>query len=333
MEFDPTDAATDYGDDSAIDAGESAQAFALLVVNKASRLGGDADLEPFVEVLKAAGIRTEIATLSRSSTLEKLLRDRRRPPDIILVAGGDGTVHGSAGALLQSRRPFGLVPLGTANDLARSLGIPTNIADAADVITRGQTCRIDVGMANDQYFFNVAGIGLGPEMTKDLEAEAKSRWGVLSYLVALFRTLRKKDSFKVTITCNGERLRVRALQLNIANGKFYGGGMTASEDTCLNDGKLDLIVVKAVSIPGLLRLGPKLRWGKVAREPDFIVRRAERIHVATRKPMVVSTDGELTTETPVQFTVLHRKVRAFISPAANGIVSEITDGDVTATGD
>lgn len=292
---------------------------ALMVLNPRSARAGQADLDPFLEQLARENIVVETVTLGESPECQETLARARGRVDLVIVGGGDGTIRSAASALVDLGLPVGLLPLGTANDLARGLGIPMDLEAAARVIVGGETRWIDLAVANDHLYFNAAGIGLGPALTRAMDASEKQSIGVLAYLKALLRTVKDQESFPVEIECDGERLELRVLQLTIANGRYYGGGMTAGSEARVDDGMLDLLAVRADGLIDLIRLGPSLRWPREQLPPEIIARRGRAIRVRTRRPMRVTTDGDFTTETPVEFSVRPRLLRVFTGGEGDAI--------------
>ena len=188
---------------------------------------------------------------------EALIRDCQTPNDVgqfieelgeqteaIIVAGGDGSLNCSLPAILKVDRPVGVLPSGTANDFARTMGIPTDIASAFDVIAVGHTRRIDVGMANDHPFLNVASIGLSTSLAKELTPELKKRFGKLAYAIAALRVLKGSKPFRVNIKGGASTVRSITLQLAIGNGRYYGGGNSVSHVAEIDDGVLDLYSIE-----------------------------------------------------------------------------------------
>ncbi len=148
---------------------------ALLLANANSRNGGAMD-DARRALEKAGLVVTAIRTESRNE-LTPLIGEHGGAVDCIVAAGGDGTMNGVADGVIQTGLPLGVLPMGTANDLARTLGIPTDLDAAAAVIAAGRMQRIDVGEVNEHAFFNVASIGLSAELAASLTPERKRRFG------------------------------------------------------------------------------------------------------------------------------------------------------------
>lgn len=282
----------------------------LVVVNlHASRAGeslGDA-----VAFLTARGFDLDIRQSADRESLANLIRDCAVSVDAIVVAGGDGTVNGALPALIEARKPVGILPFGTANDLALTLGIPAEPLAAAAVIAGGRTRRIDVGKVNDVYFLNVASIGLSVEITERQDAELKRQLGVLSYLLTALRTLGGARPFDVVIEHDGVRHAIEAFQVAVGNGVHYGGGMRVAESAAIDDGMLDVYAIATASIPELIALGPRLIDGTLGTHDKVTTFRAASLHIDTGKRMPVNTDGEITTETPAAFSVVRGALEVF----------------------
>lgn len=284
---------------------------ALLIINRAAR-SGSASLQAGIERLKAQGIELITHHPEAAATVGHLIHQHRTEVDAVIIGGGDGTLNCAAAALIEAGLPLGILPLGTANDLARTLGIPPDVEQACAVIARGHTRRIDLGRVNGVYFFNAASIGLGVNVTRRLTREIKRRWGVLAYARTVYDELRGMRAFHAEITCDGEHHRIRTMHIGVGSGRYYGGGMTVSEDAAIDDARLDLYSIRPQNFWRLLTLAPALRDGRLAGREDVYVLRGRSIEIRTSRPFGVSTDGEITTHTPAYFYVVSQAVTVFI---------------------
>jgi len=285
----------------------------LLVVNlHASR--ARASLGNSVTCLAAHGFDLDIRQSTDRDSLARLVRACIGGVDAVVVAGGDGTVNGAIPALVEARKPVGILPFGTANDLARTLGIPVDPLAAANVIADGLTRRIDVGKVNDAHFLNVASIGLSVQIAEKQDEDLKKQWGIFSYVVAAVGTLTEAERFEATITCAGRTEKVRAYQVAEGNGIHYGGGLTVSPEARIDDGVLDDYAIETASVAELIALAPRLRDGSLVERDDVAFFRGPTARIETLASMPVNTDGEVTTETPAEFSVLPGALEVFAPP-------------------
>jgi YegS/Rv2252/BmrU family lipid kinase len=278
----------------------------LVLINPNSR-NGKADLRPALDLLRSGGI--ELVELPDPQALGRAVATQREA-DLVIVGGGDGTLNAAADSVIASGLPLGILPLGTANDLARTLELPTDPAAAAEVFLAGRTRQIDLGRINGKPFFNVASLGLSIDVARAMTGETKRRWGVLGYPLAFWRASRRRRSFRADIRCDQERRRVHSVQIWVGNGRHFGGGMTVAADATIDDGMLDLVSLAPRGFWGLILTSPLLRWGH---HDDPRVRhwRGTEIEIHTHRPMPINTDGELTTETPARIEVDPKAITVF----------------------
>lgn len=292
-----------------LNAGDDRGRRALLLANPKSR-GGDAR-EMVAALLREAGLDPICPDLDGRDA-SALIRAHRGEVGRVVLAGGDGTLNAAAPALLETRLPFAIVPLGTGNDLARTLGIPVDPEAAAKVAAEGTVRAIDVGLANDVPFFNVASIGFGVDLTHALTRDAKRRWGKLGYAVAGLRVLARFRPFSAAIRCGDQVVRSRTIHVAVGNGRHYGGGMVVSDRSSIDDGNFDVFSLEVGSVWGLLRLLPSLRRGDHGRWHEVRTAEGEEVEIRTRRRRAVNTDGEITTRTPVVFRVLPGAARVYV---------------------
>ena len=156
---------------------------------------------------------------------------------------------------------LGVLPLGTGNAFARDLSIASDVEIACDVIARGQASLIDLGIANEQYFVNVATVGLTTLIAKELNNEAKKRYGKFVYLFAITRALMRVRPFRVTLETAEETRTVETLQVVIGNGRFHAGPFPLAPDATITDGKLTVYALANASKWTLLRYALNLPGG------------------------------------------------------------------------
>jgi diacylglycerol kinase (ATP) len=284
---------------------------ALLIVNARSRRGADA-AHAVAGSLERAGVPVLRRDCAEAGELPGLIRELASQVDRVVLGGGDGTLNAAAPGLVDAGLPLGIIPLGTANDLARTLGIPLDPEAAAQVIAAGQVRRIDLGEVNGHPFFNVASIGFGVDLTRALTRDSKRRWGALGYVFAGLRALDRLRPFSAEIVEGGTTHHSRTVHVAVGNGRHYGGGMTISEGARIDDGRLDLYSLEVRSLWRLLLLAPALRSGRHQAWEEIHTLSGDEIELRTRRPRSVNTDGEITTRTPAHFRVLRGALGVYV---------------------
>jgi YegS/Rv2252/BmrU family lipid kinase len=287
----------------------------LLLANPNARRGGEG-IDAVAEKLHGAGIEVLREAFSAPEEVEGDILRRARAVDAVVVGGGDGTMSLAARALLKCKLPLGILPMGTANDLARTLGIPEDLEAAADLIVAGHRRRIDLGSVNGEPFFNVASIGLSVELARSLTTEEKRRWGRLGYARAAIRVLSRARPFTAWISENGGTMRTRTLQVAVGNGRFYGGGNVVDERATIDDGHLDLYSLELGNVWKLALMARTFRTGTFGAWSEVRQLRGTEFEIRTRTPQPVNADGEIVTTTPAKFLVHPAAVTIFAPPKA-----------------
>ncbi len=288
---------------------------ALLVANAHSRRG--AQVGPFIDALQRGGMRLRREPCRRREELPGLIRRVRDEVGAVILAGGDGTLNAAAPALRDTGLPLGILPLGTANDLARTLDIPVDAEAAAQVILDGHTRRLDLGCVNGHPFFNVASLGLSVDITQRLTRVMKRRWGRLAYPLAAAAVVLSARRFRAVIRVDGVDTPVKSMQVAVGNGLYYGGGMRVAEDAAIDDQRLDVYSLEPRARWRLLWMARAFRDGEHQALDEVRTLRCRSLEVRTRRRRHVSADGEIVTQTPALFTLLPRAVTVF-APRAGG---------------
>jgi diacylglycerol kinase (ATP) len=248
--------------------------------------------------------------------------------ELVVAAGGDGTINEVVNGLSNDwdRCVLGILPLGTGNDFVRTIGIPTDIDAAVDVILRHNACPLDVICAeSDQtrYFLNVSSGGFSGLVDEKLTDDVKATWGPLAYLRAAATALPDLKNYHMTIRYDDdEPQHVLAYNVVIANARYVAGGIPIAPPAIPNDGQMDVIVIPVESMPRLATLVPLILLGRHLDSPYLTYRRARKVHVAARPGMWFNTDGEMVGNEPITFTVLPRVLRVIVGPDFDAQVRE-----------
>ncbi len=285
---------------------------ALLIVNRHARQGGADTAVEAGNHLRACGFEIIEAPLEDKAEPSELIRRHRDRADLVVVGGGDGTINAAAAGLLEAGLPLGILPLGTANDLARTLGLPTEMAAACKVIAAGHTRRVDLGWVNGKHFFNTASLGLSVEIAQKLTEEVKGRWGIFAYLITTISVLIYARPFSAVIRCDGQTHRVKTVQITVGNGRHFGGGLTVAEDASIDDGVLDVYSLEVDHWWQLLPLLPAMRAGTVGLSQRVRALKVKEVEIVPRRARPINTDGEVTTATPATFRVIPQALAVFV---------------------
>jgi diacylglycerol kinase (ATP) len=283
---------------------------ALLIGNPRSRRGGE--LGQVRNLLEASGITVIEGKTESRNDLTPLVIEHAGRVDCVAVAGGDGTMNAVADGLLQTGLPLGILPMGTANDLARTLHIPPDLQGAVAVIAAGKWKPIDLGEVNDHAFFNVASIGLATDLAEKLTPERKRRFGRLAYALTALHVLFTARPFRAAIVTKGGMTRVKTLQIAVGNGRYYGGGMAVEADARIDDGTLDLYSLELKRVWKLAMMARSFRAGSHGLWQEVRTERCVAFEIRTRRPRPVNTDGELMTFTPARFVVRPKAISVFV---------------------
>jgi diacylglycerol kinase (ATP) len=269
-----------------------------LVVNPASRRGSQLGDSVAAE-LRSLGIEV----VGEEAPVQSL--------DAIVVAGGDGTMAGQIPRALAIGVPIGLVPLGTFNDLARTLRIPFDVEMACAIVAGERTRAIDVARVNDAYYCTEASIGISSRLARLQRPEDKQRFGFFAIVASLFQALRFARTFRVDLSYDGRRERLHAVQFTIANSEHFGGFITV-DDAAIDDGWLDCYCVEVKSVLDFFSLLGAIVLGRRSSVRGLRTFRAPRFEVRTRRPHRITAYGEPAGETPAVFEVLPRALRIFV---------------------
>jgi YegS/Rv2252/BmrU family lipid kinase len=287
----------------------------LLLLRNPRASRGAAELDAALATLRDTGVEVDLHCPEDAEHMRFIIRASARSVDAVAVAGGDGTVNAALKPVLEAGLPLGVVPLGTANDLARTLGIPDDPQRACAVIAAAHRRRIDVGWADNRPFLNAAGIGLSARVARRTSREQKRSWGPLSYPAAVLDAVRGQRAFRVRLKSAGATREWTSIHMAVGNGVYYGGGTPIAESCAIDDGCLDVYSVRPQPLWRLLGVALAVRTGFQERlETGVDVDRGPEFEVTTRPVLTVTLDGEPAMRTPVRFRVAPRSLQVFAPP-------------------
>lgn len=289
-----------------------------IIVNPTAR--SVTDLDALLKQLRRVDPE-ELRLTKYAGEAETLAREAIRAGcHYIIAAGGDGTLNEVINGIATPRRRrgicVGIVPLGTANDFARSIGLPASVDDNIDVLRAKQTATIDlVRVTSDRtrYFVNVSAGGFSGLVDEKLTPEIKSTWGPLAYLRSAAAALPELHAYRTTIVFDDvERLMIELYNVIVANGQFVAGGLPIAPQADLRDGLFDVVLVPRGPLAKMVLLAAEMLLGSHLSSNAVIFRRAKKISVRSRPGMWFNVDGELVGNEPAVFQIVPRALEFVI---------------------
>jgi diacylglycerol kinase (ATP) len=235
--------------------------------------------------------------------------------DLIVAAGGDGTVSAVAGGLINSHMPLGIIPVGTGNILARDLGIPLDINKATELLVREHDQRsIDAFQVGERFFVVNVSIGLSSQIMRDTGSDHKRHLGRLAYIRTALEKFIKLRSQRFDIIIDGKHHGARASEVAILNSSATMLGHTRwLSDVRLDDGCMDVYAFRADTIPDLLRVAWNLLLRRPASYPHiqhWVARRY--VTIRSQRRLAVQADGDIIGKTPVDVRIVPRALQVIV---------------------
>jgi YegS/Rv2252/BmrU family lipid kinase len=285
---------------------------AVLLVNTLSR-NGEALYSQAKRLLTERGLKLDSAYPARDPARlpEMVVAAVRQGHTFIIIGGGDGTISLIADALAYKDVVLGILPSGTANSFARTIGIPLSLVDAVDVLVGGKVVDIDLGKINDDYFANAAAIGLPASIGRSIPQNLKKWFGRVGYLLVGGAQLRQHRSFRCTLTHEGRKISHQAVEVRIANGKYQGGVLVA-EQASLESRDLVVQIIKGASNWALVKVWARAVLGLQPSSRDVEIVRGRDLVIDAHPQQHVSIDGEAVTRTPIRATVARQALLVMV---------------------
>ncbi|HEV2816289.1 MAG TPA: diacylglycerol kinase family protein [Allosphingosinicella sp.] len=290
-----------------------------VIVNKGggTSSGDDEEAARIEAAFDAAGVDADVRPTDSADIFDALKAAAGAPGlDAVVAGGGDGTLSCAAGHLAGTKRPLGILPLGTLNHLARDAGIPVKLEEAVAVIAGGHVRAIDVAEVNGRVFVNNSSVGLYPDMVRlrEVEQERLGRSKRLAMLSASLTTLRHFRRHRLWIGAEGLQAPVRTPMLFVGNNRYQVNLLALGQRDALDRGELCLYAIRARSRLHLLWAGIRGIFGKLDQQRDFVTAYVPELEVSSDgEALTVSVDGETERmETPLRYRIRPRALRLIV---------------------
>lgn len=261
----------------------------------------------------------------REASIEAATRAADEGAELIVAAGGDGTVNSVITGIVNSPADpvLAVLPVGTGNDLARALEMPLEPLEAVEALTWGTISSLDVVRATSSQgthlYANMLTAGNTGRYLHHMTSEMKSRWGPLCYLRGVIDVLRDLQVYRVQVACEDrppEQFDV--LNIFVANGRYSGGGLAVSPRAALNDGKLDVVIVQDGDAVDIASLTTEYVIADYLEHELVEFRRAARVEITADPAMEATADGDEIGETPLSIAIEPQRVRVLLPRLAGG---------------
>lgn len=262
--------------------------------------------------LNEAGCEVVTSSPNNESSVHDLIEQLKNQLDFVIIGGGDGSVNHVLPSLVKTQLPLLLIPLGTANNLARTYQIPYSIPEALNLMKSGRIREVDLGIINNIYFANVAGLGLSTEVNRKVTHWLKRHLGVFAFIITALQLGPKIRPFIADITCQGKKVKRISWQISICNGRHYGSGLTIQENASLEDGILHCLSTEVRKWWHSFFLFPALLTGRYKKEHDLTLLAGPEIHIETNRKLRIDVDGDIKTSTPASVRVLPRALKLVV---------------------
>lgn len=264
------------------------------------------ELDTVIRIFQEGGYEVNVHRTQSPEDIENTAA-RCADMDTVVVAGGDGSIHQAVNGLMKipmEERPIlGILPVGTANDLAFALKLPKSIPAACEVIANGATFDMDLGKVNNRYFVNVASAGLLTDISPKVDVRVKNRLGQLAYYLKGIETLPSFRPFHVQFEQNDRKYSEDAILLLAVNGLSVGGLKQLVPKASLSDGKLDFLLIQQSDWPETMRLLLKVLGGGKVGSSNMIQFQTKHVSISCERPVSSDLDGEWGPDSPWEIQI------------------------------
>jgi YegS/Rv2252/BmrU family lipid kinase len=297
---------------------------AYLIFNPVAGQGDPEQNLQKIQELLSPEIDLEIQLTSEEVDADRLAREAiAKNVEMVIAAGGDGTLSAVAEELIGTQIPLGIIALGTANALAAALGVPDTLEEAAQTILDGLTKEIDAARCNGKSMVLLAGVGFEAETVEKADRQVKNRWGMLAYILSGIQQLQEFDTFEAEIETDDKIVTVSAVAITIANAAPPTSILAQGPAGIIfDDGLLDITIVaptnRTAAVAASYHLLQTALKEEATERDDIGYLRAKRVKVSTEPPQKVVVDGELIGDTPIEVECIPKGLTVFV-PATQAV--------------
>ena len=243
----------------------------------------------------------------------ELAREAAKTHRVVVAYGGDGTVGDVVRGIYGSEALLGIIPVGTGNDTARNLKLKLDIEESCATVLAGIAKPIDIGIVNGVPFINNMGTGFDSRVMQRMNSGVRFARGKLAFNIAILQTILAFPTFHMTLTIDdGEPRKLKALMLSVLNGTMYGGGLIAAPHAEMDDGRMDLLLIREVARTQRLNILMQVQSGKHIGHPAVEIIQMRRLKVETYPPLPINMDGDLRGVTPFELEVKPRALKVLV---------------------
>ncbi|MGI6575111.1 MAG: diacylglycerol/lipid kinase family protein [bacterium] len=251
------------------------------------------------------GYRYNVAVTTKSGEATELAAQAAADAyEVVVAVGGDGTINEVANGIIGKDVALGIIPAGTGSDYVRTMAIPANPFDAARAIYTGNRVLVDVGYANGRYFLGVVGVGFDAEVCHIVNNKIPLLFGKAAYVAGVLMALAKFGPKWVRIDMDDMVVEEKVYLVAVANARYFGGGMLLAPHARIEDGLLDLCIIKDVSKLELLRVFPRVFTGEHLNHKAFQTIRVKQVSISGPQDWPIQAEGEIIGNLPLMVSVL-----------------------------
>jgi YegS/Rv2252/BmrU family lipid kinase len=261
--------------------------------------GWEVDLQPTV----GPGDGTQIARQAAADGYQ-----------IVVAAGGDGTINEVINGLKGTQTALAALPVGTVNVWVREIGFPLQPRAAAEALLQARVEQVDLGLAGGRHFLLMAGVGFDAAVTGTVRSDTKRRFGALAYVLQMLQVATRWRGTRVKVTLDGKPVRGRVLMVVLGNTQLYAGFLRLTVRAQLNDGLLDVCIIRGKSLWGVPLRMLALITRRYDLDPEIEYHRARQVIIDSRRPLPVQVDGDFIGHTPMTFEAVPNALFVLLPP-------------------